>query len=74
MFPKRDITDRMIRPTHVVRRKAAKSFVAGCLRRGCALAAKRGCDAPELSAKLREPATGQSADAGKPENPDTYAK
>jgi hypothetical protein len=74
MIPKRDITDRMLRPSQATRRDARGSFLTGCLRRGCAIAAHAAPGAPDLSAKLREGQLPPTGDAGKPEIPDTYAK
>ena len=47
-------TNRILLPRH---RNARGLFLAGCLRRGCALAAVSRPAAPQLSAKLREPAS-----------------
>jgi hypothetical protein len=74
MIPKRDISDRMLRPSQVVRRNARGLFLSGCMRRGCAIAAQAASGAPQASAKLRETPPAQSGDAENPENPDTYAK
>lgn len=74
MIPKRDISDRMIRPAHLVRRNARGLFVTGCMRRGCAIAAQAAPGAPQVSAKLRETPPPPAGDAENPANPDTYAK
>lgn len=54
MIDPAQVTNRII-PPH--KRNARGLFLAGCLRRGCALAAVSLAAAPQLSAKLREPAS-----------------